>query len=102
MKDEKYILYVRPITFDGAVKRIDVIDMETTGPLLFSEDEKEQILEHFINESLVVKTIGRSSYLHFILHAITISSKEEEPYMIFTFEDKDHAHSYYKTKIFSK
>ena len=102
MNDEKYILYVRPITFDGAVKRIDVIDMNTDERLNYTESDKDTILEHFINESLVVKTIGRSSYLHFVLSAITVSSNEEEPYMIFTFEDRDHKNSYYKTKIFSK
>ena len=102
MNDEKYILYVRPITFDGAVKRIDVIDINTDEQLNYTESDKNTILEHFINESLVIKTIGCSSYLHFVLSAITVSSNKEEPYMIFTFEDRDHKNSYYKTKIFSK
>ena len=102
MNDENCILYVRPITFDGVVKRIDVIDMNTDEQLTYAESDKDTILEHFVNESLVVKTIGHSSYLHFIISAITISSDKEEPYMIFTFEDRDHKNSYYKTKIFSK
>lgn len=85
MNDEKYILYVRPITFDGTVKRIDVIDINTDEQLNYTESDKNTILEHFINESLLVKTIGRSSYLHFVLSAITVSSNKEEPYMIFTF-----------------
>lgn len=93
------MLYIRPHSVDGKLKQIDIVDKDNKI-FLFSEKEKDEILWHFANRTLIIKSVGYSS--NFCLQAITISSNREIPYMIFTFISDDKSRKIYKTKIFSK
>lgn len=97
-----YTLYIRPYTFDGVVTRIDVIDKESYGPFFYSEDDKSALMQSFADKSLIIRSVGSSSYIKVTLTAITVSNSEVRPYMLLTFRAEDHGNQFIKSKIFSK